>query len=242
MSQIERLIGRFEVAFVASIHKVSCGGAVGPTGPFESLVREQPTAQRIPLTFFLQMSLDHLFNGKFGEFMDEYRVRGCGLPSCDRVDSLKRCAACGIVGYCCKDHQRAHWKQHKSKCRAVLITRNNKLHREWVAETAINFWRGPQVQFQMRNILRGGAKQTQAEMRAFHEITLQQILKNDERVKRGKMNQMKSSSVDPNADHPCRTPVESLKRITVRDLRAGNVHKDKALWVQVAVPFYKVKK
>ena len=49
---LEPLMHRFEAAFVASIRKIWAGGT-GPTGPFQSLVREQSAAQRIPLSSFL---------------------------------------------------------------------------------------------------------------------------------------------------------------------------------------------
>lgn len=41
------------------------------------------------------------------------RVNFCAI--CGVVASSK-CAACSLVAYCSKEHQKAHWSQHKNKC------------------------------------------------------------------------------------------------------------------------------
>ena len=50
-------------------------------------------------------------------------LRTCALPSCGAAelhpDQFKRCAACGGVHYCCKEHQTAHWPEHKAACKAA---------------------------------------------------------------------------------------------------------------------------
>ncbi|XP_011865068.1 PREDICTED: uncharacterized protein LOC105560508 [Vollenhovia emeryi] len=33
---------------------------------------------------------------------------------------LRKCSACKLIFYCSKEHQKQHWKQHKSLCNAVL--------------------------------------------------------------------------------------------------------------------------
>ncbi|XP_011865064.1 PREDICTED: uncharacterized protein LOC105560503 [Vollenhovia emeryi] len=33
---------------------------------------------------------------------------------------LKRCSGCKLISYCSKEHQKQHWKQHKSLCNTVL--------------------------------------------------------------------------------------------------------------------------
>ena len=49
--------------------------------------------------------------------------RTCALPSCGGAelhpDQFKRCAACGGVHYCCKEHQATHWPEHKAACKAA---------------------------------------------------------------------------------------------------------------------------
>ena len=40
----------------------------------------------------------------------------CGKPSCG-VEATKRCTACGVVGYCSREHQKSHWKTHKAECK-----------------------------------------------------------------------------------------------------------------------------
>ncbi|XP_071445081.1 myb-like protein X [Hetaerina americana] len=32
---------------------------------------------------------------------------------------LKSCSACRLIAYCCKEHQRTHWKEHKALCQLV---------------------------------------------------------------------------------------------------------------------------
>lgn len=39
---------------------------------------------------------------------------------CKQPADLK-CSACKLVAYCSKEHQKQHWKQHKSLCRAYEV-------------------------------------------------------------------------------------------------------------------------
>lgn len=43
----------------------------------------------------------------------------CAHPSCNAVDGLKACAACKLISYCCKDHQKNDWQRHKKACKAL---------------------------------------------------------------------------------------------------------------------------
>lgn len=44
--------------------------------------------------------------------------------SCGKVGELKRCARCGVAGYCDKTCQRAHWEEaHKKRCRGIADLR-----------------------------------------------------------------------------------------------------------------------
>lgn len=36
---------------------------------------------------------------------------------CGALENLSLCGGCREIWYCCKDHQRAHWKEHKRKCK-----------------------------------------------------------------------------------------------------------------------------
>lgn len=36
---------------------------------------------------------------------------------CGALENLSLCGGCRDTWYCCKDHQRAHWKQHKQSCK-----------------------------------------------------------------------------------------------------------------------------
>ena len=42
--------------------------------------------------------------------------RTCGLPFCSAAATSK-CASCGAVWYCSREHQRSHWREHKADCR-----------------------------------------------------------------------------------------------------------------------------
>ncbi|KAE9035002.1 hypothetical protein PR003_g9927 [Phytophthora rubi] len=37
-------------------------------------------------------------------------------PICGKSESLRRCGSCKRVGYCSREHQRQHWKEHRSEC------------------------------------------------------------------------------------------------------------------------------
>lgn len=32
------------------------------------------------------------------------------------ITASNKCAACSLVVYCSKEHQKAHWKKHKNEC------------------------------------------------------------------------------------------------------------------------------
>lgn len=39
----------------------------------------------------------------------------CGVPA------NNKCAACSLIVYCSKEHQKAHWKKHKNECVAYEV-------------------------------------------------------------------------------------------------------------------------
>lgn len=39
----------------------------------------------------------------------------CGVPASNK------CAACSLIVYCSKEHQKAHWKTHKNECVAYEV-------------------------------------------------------------------------------------------------------------------------
>src|SRR5262245_62066826 len=46
----------------------------------------------------------------------EKQEKRCGF--CNKAaESFKLCARCKAVGYCSKEHQRSHWKEHKKSCK-----------------------------------------------------------------------------------------------------------------------------
>jgi hypothetical protein len=44
---------------------------------------------------------------------------GCTVTGTDGTQSTLKCARCRAVYYCSKEHQTAHWKEHKAVCRKV---------------------------------------------------------------------------------------------------------------------------
>lgn len=44
-----------------------------------------------------------------------------------------RCSACLQAFYCCADHQRKDWKNHKAKCSPMRVCHNEKIGRHYVA-------------------------------------------------------------------------------------------------------------
>ncbi len=46
------------------------------------------------------------------------KTENCAL--CTKKANL-RCSGCLIVFYCCKDHQKIHWKEHKQECSAYKV-------------------------------------------------------------------------------------------------------------------------
>ena len=42
----------------------------------------------------------------------------CDLDFCTNSGSLV-CTACKSARYCCREHQRAHWKAHKPSCKVM---------------------------------------------------------------------------------------------------------------------------
>ncbi len=47
-------------------------------------------------------------------------LRSCALPTCSArevtVKQFKLCGGCRRVAYCCAEHSKAHWKEHKKTC------------------------------------------------------------------------------------------------------------------------------
>jgi hypothetical protein len=50
-------------------------------------------------------------------------LHACAAPACGareaHVSQFKKCSACKTTVYCSKEHQVAHWPQHKAACKAV---------------------------------------------------------------------------------------------------------------------------
>lgn len=40
------------------------------------------------------------------------------------VPASSKCAACSLVVYCSKEHQKAHWKKHKNECVSYEVIKN----------------------------------------------------------------------------------------------------------------------
>ncbi|KAK6617047.1 hypothetical protein RUM44_005404 [Polyplax serrata] len=62
---------------------------------------------------------------------DRFMCEVCGEPS------RFKCSSCQAVHYCCKDHQKEDWKNHKSTCFSYKIVINDELGRHLVATRSI---------------------------------------------------------------------------------------------------------
>ncbi|KAK4873758.1 hypothetical protein RN001_013118 [Aquatica leii] len=56
---------------------------------------------------------------------------------CQQPAELK-CSGCKLIAYCCKEHQKKHWKTHKSECRPFEIQTSPDLGRHLVATRDLN--------------------------------------------------------------------------------------------------------
>ena len=49
----------------------------------------------------------------------------CSINTCEEIvntyTNLAPCSRCQIVYYCCVEHQRLHWKEHKKICKPLII-------------------------------------------------------------------------------------------------------------------------
>ena len=61
------------------------------------------------------------------------RLRVCALRSCGVRETYpaqhKLCAACAAAAYCCREHQVAHWAEHKAACKAARAAKGAAKHR-----------------------------------------------------------------------------------------------------------------
>lgn len=56
----------------------------------------------------------------------------CGVHDCP-VPAVSRCGGCQKVGYCSKEHQKLHWKDHKGDCCGWKVSENKRLGRFLIA-------------------------------------------------------------------------------------------------------------
>lgn len=51
----------------------------------------------------------------------------CHVCHCfgEKVVNLKRCGACAMISYCCKEHQTKDWPKHKQFCKAICKIKND---------------------------------------------------------------------------------------------------------------------
>lgn len=55
-----------------------------------------------------------------GENRGLFNINRCFTCSKSAVETtLKRCGACKMISYCCEDHQRKDWKNHKTFCGVI---------------------------------------------------------------------------------------------------------------------------
>ncbi len=63
------------------------------------------------------------------------------VSSCCGQAATQRCAGCGLVWYCSREHQTGHWKQHKKVCKATddVSVRCREMAR-FLAEEPVDSW------------------------------------------------------------------------------------------------------
>ncbi|XP_060848787.1 SET domain-containing protein SmydA-8-like [Rhopalosiphum padi] len=54
------------------------------------------------------------------------------------VSAISKCAACTLVVYCSKKHQKAHWQQHKNECVSYELQIDSIIGRHLIAKRTIN--------------------------------------------------------------------------------------------------------
>ena len=67
----------------------------------------------------------NLTNQSMKYFTDLRRkTRYCEYPECSsnkKEKDLNACMRCKLVHYCCVEHQRLHWPEHKKKCKELIV-------------------------------------------------------------------------------------------------------------------------
>ncbi|KAI5712324.1 hypothetical protein M8J76_002915 [Diaphorina citri] len=58
----------------------------------------------------------------------------CGL--CGET-AKQKCSGCQLIYYCCREHQKTHWKKHKSHCRPMKLCEDKVLGRYYIASRSI---------------------------------------------------------------------------------------------------------
>ena len=67
---------------------------------------------------------------KFSCMQEGARAAGCG--KCGKAAD-KRCGSCHQVSYCCPEHQKADWKEHRKVCCPFMVKYSDELGRYLVA-------------------------------------------------------------------------------------------------------------
>lgn len=77
---------------------------------------------------------------------------------------LKRCSGCRMISYCCRQHQKEHWKEHKSLCKAVQY-----VLQEYTLEDsdASDDWNNIKMNFMLLVSFRLGRRLTPDEVQMF---------------------------------------------------------------------------
>ncbi|XP_045477742.1 SET domain-containing protein SmydA-8-like isoform X1 [Harmonia axyridis] len=81
------------------------------------------------------------------------------IGSCDLCEkpATQRCGGCYKIFYCCKEHQKAGWKEHKQCCRPCEVAEDDRLGRHLVSTKLI---KNGEIIFRERAMIQGPAQIT----------------------------------------------------------------------------------
>ena len=106
---------RATAAAAALLTMVQCGqaAAVAAADPGRAV---EAMVQQLPQLPYFQDASPRLVSRALQELA---AVRVCAAAGCQATDGLRQCKGCGSVRYCGEACMRAHWREHRPKCKQL---------------------------------------------------------------------------------------------------------------------------